>query len=257
VSSPPPARELFVATRDRLIAAGCVAADAEADLLLASGPDAATLESWLRRREDGEPLVWIVGAMTFCGRSLRVMDGVYVPRLQTEALAQRAAAVLPDGGRALDLCTGAGAIAAHLRAEVPSALVLGIDLDERAVACARRNGIPALVGDLAGALHADATFDVVTAVAPYVPTDDLRLLPRDVQRHEPPLALDGGGDGLDLVRRVVADAGRVLRPGGMLLTEIGGVQDTLLRPALTDAGFADVEPWHDEDGDLRGVVARR
>jgi release factor glutamine methyltransferase len=246
----------FGATRDRLAAAGCVAAAEEAEAMLAADPDGPTLDAWLRRREDGEPLEWIVGATDFCGRSLIVAPGVYVPRRQTEELARRAAECLPPGGRALDLCTGAGAIAAHLVGVVPSATVVGIDLDVHAAACARRNGVRAIVGDLASAITASPPFDVVTAVAPYVPTDHLRLLPPDVQRHEPRLALDGGDDGLGLVRRVVRDAGRLLRRGGTMLVEVGGEQDVLLEPTLRDAGFDAIESWHDDEGDLRGLMAR-
>ncbi len=94
-------------------------------------------------------------------------------------------------------------------------------------------------------------------MCPYVPTDGLAFLPRDVQRHEPRRALDGGDDGLALARRVVAGAARLLRPGGWLLLELGGDQDGLLAPDLATAGFAEVDPWHDTDGDLRGVAAKR
>jgi release factor glutamine methyltransferase len=232
----------------RLAAAGCVAADDEADILLASAPDPSALEGWIRRREDGEPLAWIVGAATFCGRRVRIEPGVYVPRPQTEELARRATALLPPGGRAADLCTGSGAVASVTGA-------IGVDVDERAVRCARTNGVPAVVGDL-GAPLLSAAFDVVTAVPPYVPTDAIGLLPADVQRHEPRAALDGGGDGLDAARRVVADAARLLKPGGWLVMELGGEQDRILAGTLASAGFTTVEPWHDEDGDLRGVAAR-
>jgi release factor glutamine methyltransferase len=240
----------------RLEAAGCVAADEEAADYVALAPDDATLEAWLRRREAGEPSAWITGTMLFCGRPLRVDRGVFVPRDQTEELARRAEALLPDGGRALDLCTGAGAVAAHLRAVRPGAILIGTDVDHRAAANAGRNGVPAVVSDLDAALRPATTFDVVTAVAPYVPTGDLHLLPVDVQRHEPGVALDGGADGLDVVRRVVAVARRRLRPGGWLLVEIGGTQDEALTPDLRRAGFADVTTWRDEDGDLRGLAAR-
>jgi release factor glutamine methyltransferase len=233
-----------------------VAPEAEAADLVAAATDEEQLEGWLARRETGEPLAWLTGTTAFAGRPLRVAPGVYVPRPQTEVLAQRAAAVLPRGGRALDLCTGAGAVAAHLRAVDPSAVVLGIDLDPKAAACARANGVPAVAADLDAAVHADGTIDVVTAVAPYVPSDEVQLLPSDVQRYEPRRALDGGADGLDLVRRVVDAAARLLRPGGSLLLELGGDQATVLVPALDAAGFTDVSPWHDEDGDLRGLVAR-
>jgi release factor glutamine methyltransferase len=89
-----------------------------------------------------------------------------------------------------------------------------------------------------------------------VPSGELRLLPADVQRYEPRLALDGGADGLDLVRRVVTAAARLLRPGGWLLTELGGDQDQPLRPALAAAAFGSLTTWSDQDGELRGVAAR-
>ena len=241
----------------RLEAAGCVAADEEAADYVALAPDDATLEAWLRRREAGEPSAWITGTLSFCGRPLHVDRGVFVPRDQTEELARRAAALLPEGGRGLDLCTGTGAVAAHLRAVRPGATVIGTDVDPRAAANAGRNGVPAVVTDLDAALAPPITFDVITAVAPYVPRDDLHLLPADVQRHEPRVALDGGADGLDVVRRVVAVARRRLRPGGWLLVEIGGAQDDALAPDLGRAGFTDFTTWRDEDGDLRGLAARR
>jgi release factor glutamine methyltransferase len=182
---------------------------------------------------------------------------VYVPRPQTEELARRAAGLLPERGRALDVCTGSGAVAAHLRAAVPTASVIAVDVDRRAAACARRNGVAAVVADIAEPIAATERFEVMTAVAPYVPTAELALLPPDVQRHEPLVALDGGADGLDLVRRVVTAAVRLLRPGGWLLIEVGGDQDRALEPTLATAGFEPVTPWHDADGDLRGIAARR
>jgi release factor glutamine methyltransferase len=194
--------------------------------------------------------------MEFCGRWLDVAPGVYVPRVQSEELARRAGRLLPEHGRAADLCTGAGAIAAHLMAQVPTASVIGVDLDPKAVACAARNGVRAVLGGVDSPLGADGSFDLVTAVPPYVPTSELRLLPADVQRYEPRLALDGGDDGLDVARRVVATAGRLLRPGGWLLIEVGADQDEVLAPDLTASGFGDVESWPDEEGDLRGLAAR-
>ncbi|HZU80830.1 MAG TPA: methyltransferase domain-containing protein, partial [Acidimicrobiales bacterium] len=217
--------------------------------------DDETLLAWLARREQGEPLAWIVGALTFCGHRVVVRGGVYVPRLQSEELARRAAAVLRLGGMAADLCTGAGAVAVHLRRD-RAARVVGVDLDRRAAACARANGVAAVTGDLDAPLGSTC-MDVVTAVAPYVPTAALATLPVDVTRYEPEVALDGGADGLDLVRRVVRGAARLLRPGGFLLLELGGDQDVLLAPDLDRAGFTVVDKWADEDGDLRGVMARR
>jgi release factor glutamine methyltransferase len=182
---------------------------------------------------------------------------VYVPRPQTEELARRAADVLPPAGTAVDLCTGSGAVAASLQRARPGAFVVGVDVDPAAARCASSNGVRAVVSDLAAPLHASGSVDVVTAVAPYVPTMDRALLPSDVQRHEPVHALDGGDDGLDVVRRVVEHAARLLRRGGHLLLELGGQQDVVLAPDLARHGFTASEPWHDDDGDLRGVIARR
>src|SRR4051794_5446613 len=189
----------FATVVARLRAGGCVDAEAEAAAYLDAAPDPAMLDAWLTRREDGEPVAWILGTVMFAGERLRLDRGVYVPRRQSEDLARRAAAHLPDGGRALDLCTGAGAIAAHLQRVCPTARVVGVDRDEVAARCARGNGVATMVADLAAPVGGDGTWDVVTAVAPYVPSGEVRLLPADVQRHEPRAALDGGDDGLDLV----------------------------------------------------------
>lgn len=241
---------------NRLSASGCVAPAEEAEQLVAAVPDEETLELWIRRREQGEPLAWITGTVQFCARTLHVDRGVYVPRDQSEELARRASALLPrTGGRAVDLCTGTGAIAAHLMAEVPGAVVIGTEIEERAASCARRNGVVAVIAELGEPLRAEA-LDLVTAIAPYVPTGELRLLPADVQRYEPRTSLDGGDDGLELVRRVVVTAARLLRPGGWLLTELGGAQDTALAPTLAASGFSTLTPWFDEDGDLRGLAAQ-
>lgn len=241
----------------RLRVAGCVDAEGEAAELIAAAADVDQLDRWIDRRTRGEPVAWITGLARFCGRMIRVDHGVYVPRRQTEELARRARTLLPPAdGRAIDLCTGSGAVATHLISEAPAATVIGVDIDPRAAVCARRNGVPTVLGDLARAVR-KASFDVVTAVAPYVPTDQVRLLPADVRRYEPAKALDGGRDGLAVVRRVVAAGGRLLRPGGWLIVEVGGEQDRALEPALAAAGFEAATAWLDEDGDLRGLMARR
>ncbi len=242
-------------TRARLAAAGCVAADEEAAILVAEADDRAAVERWAARRERGEPLAWIVGRVEFLGRPVHVGPGLYVPRTQSEELAARAAELTPRRGRVADLCTGTGAVGASVRAFRPAGTVVGTDLDPRAAVCARMNGIDAVVADLDAGL-AGGAFDVVCAVAPYVPTGALRLLPSDVVSYEPHVALDGGADGLDLVRRVVAGAARLLVPGGWLVTEIGGDQGVPVGEALAAAGFGRHDFWSDDDGDLRGVAAR-
>lgn len=244
---------------DRLAAAGCVAAEEEGRELVQAAPDPGALDSLVRRRQQGEPLAWITGTAPFWGHRLQVGAGVYVPRLQTEELARRGAQLLAARGhdaRAVDLCTGAGAVAVHLMRSVPAATVVAVDVDEHAALWARRNGVRVVVGDLGTALRSH-WFDVVTAVAPYVPTADLRFLPADVRRYEPLHALDGGGDGLNVVRRVVECAARILRPGGWLLVEVGGDQDRQLAQVLHAHGFTSIESWSDQDDDLRGLVAGR
>jgi release factor glutamine methyltransferase len=240
---------------ERLRAAGCLSPAAEFDEIRLRAPDEVTLERWVGRRETGEPLAWITGSTAFGGLMLHVERGVYVPRPHTEELARRAAEALPEGGRAVDLCTGSGAIAAFIMSHVAGSHVIGVDVDPTAAACARRNGIGSITADLGEALRSRSV-DVVTAAPPYVPTDDIRLLPSDVQRFEPRLALDGGLDGLDVVRRAVTSASNLLRAGGWLLVELGGDQDKSLATALERDGFTVGSVWSDEDGELRGLAAR-
>ena len=235
----------------RLAAAGCIAADEEAVMLTeAAGGDARRLDALVRRREAGEPVEWIVGWAPFCGLRVVVRPGVYVPRVQTEVLARRAMASLPVHGVAVDLATGSGAIAAVLAAARPAATVVATEVDAGAAACARENGVTVFEGDLDEALPAslEGRVDVLTANVPYVPTAALALLPRDVRDHEPRLALDGGADGLDLVRRVLARAPRWLRPGtGRVLVEIGPDQA---------AAFPELVHHADADGDVRAIEGR-
>src|SRR6266487_999482 len=237
-------------TAARLAAAGCVSARAEARWLveealappnrgtsaLALGrreplpPEAAArLDEMVARRVAGEPLQYVIGWAPFGPLRIEVGPGVFVPRPETELLAERAAGHLRAarrGGRpavAVDLCTGSGAIACYLAAEVPGARVLATELDHGAAAWATRNGaglgVEVLVGDLDAPLEAAAPelaggVDVLTANVPYVPSGQLAGLPADVRDHEPALAVDGGPDGLDVLRRVLALAGRGLAPAG-------------------------------------------
>jgi release factor glutamine methyltransferase len=238
---------------------GFVAADEEADELLArAAGDRELLVTLVERRLTGEPLAWITGTVEFCGVTVQIDPGVYPSRWQTEPIARRAVERLPEEGTAVDLCTGAGAIAVTLRANRPGARVVATDLDERAVACARRNGVDARQGDLFEPLPPElaGSVDLVVGAVPYVPTPELSLLQRDTLTFESALSYDGGPDGTDLMRRVVEEAPRFLRPGGTLLLELGAGQPELLRPDLDRLGYRDVHVVHDEDGDVRGIEAR-
>jgi release factor glutamine methyltransferase len=251
----PPDRD---ALADRLADAGFVAAEDEADELLAvAAGDAELLDALVERRLTGEPLAWITGAVAFCGIEVRVDPGVYVPRWQSELVARRAVERLPADGVAVDLCTGSGAIAKTLMTYRPGARVMASDLDERAVACARANGVDAHRGDLFAPMPAAlrGRVDVVAGSVPYVPTGELGLLPRDTLTFESPLPYHGGDDGTDVLRRVVAESPRFLRHGGALVLELGSRQPEALRGDLVRRGFGQIEVLVDEDGDVRGFEA--
>lgn len=198
---------------ERLRAAGSVFAEDEARLL---GGD----EALIARRLAGERLEHVLGWVEFCGLRLDVDPGVFIPRPQTEALAEAAAALHPTV--ALDLFAGCGAIACAVKAHNPDARVVAGELDPAALACARRNaarfGVELFTADVDDGIPAglEGRVDVLTANVPYVPTSELPFVPHD---GEPAAALDGGADGLDWVRRVLAIAARWLRPGGVLLYE--------------------------------------
>jgi release factor glutamine methyltransferase len=244
----------------RLAEAGCVAPSEEADELIeAAGSDEGLLDRLVARRVTGEPLAWVTGSVCFAGHRIVVHPGVYVPRWQSEPLARRAVELLPDGGLAADLCTGSGAIAVALARARPTARVLATDLDPDACACARDNGVEVFAGHLASPLPAGdrGHFDVVIAVVPYVPTDQLEYLPRDVREHEPLLALDGGPHGTRLLEQAVWAGAELLRPGGVLLLELGGDQAEELAGVLTAAGFAPANVFEDDDGDVRGIEAEK
>ena len=241
-----------------LVRAGFVAAEAEAgELLACAAGDAGLLDALVGRRLTGEPLAWIIGSVSFCGLRVRVDAGVYVPRRQSEPLARRAVGHLPAGGTAIDLCTGTGAIAKTLITHRPGAHVVASDIDRRAVACATANGVKASCGDLFAPLPGalEGLVDVIVGVAPYVPTAALPLLQRDTFVFESPLAYDGGDDGTAILRRIVADSPRFLRPGGALLLELGGDQADALGDDLARSGYVDVVTLVDDDGDVRGIEA--
>jgi release factor glutamine methyltransferase len=200
-----------------------------------------------------------MGWATFCGVRIRVDPGVFVPRPHTEGLARRAAEVLPPDGIAVDLCTGSGAVAVVLAAARPRATVVGTDVDPIAVACARRNGVQASEGDLDQPLPSTlrGRVDLMTAVVPYVPTEELHLLPRDVLAHEPRRALDGGRGGMALLVRAARAASGWLGPSGTVLLELGGDQAAEMSAVLKDLGFTDIRVHADEDGQDRAIEGRR
>jgi release factor glutamine methyltransferase len=255
-----PTSEETVHVVHALAEGGCIAPRAEADALFtASSEGAGPIEELVARRLLGEPLAWITGSVRFCDARILVDPGVFVPRPHTQALTRRAVSLLPAGGIAVDLCTGSGAVAAVLGSAHPRAAVVATDVDPVAVTCARRNGVRALVGDLDEPLSPSlrGSVDVMTAVVPYVPTEELHLLPRDVVTNEPRRALDGGPRGTTVLVRAAEAAARWLRAGGSVLLELGGHQASEVATTLADMGLSEIHVHRDADGQDRAIEARR
>jgi len=238
-------------------------------------PDQARrFEALLGRREAREPLQHIVGSTVFRYVTLQVRAGVFVPRPETEVVAQVAideAKVIAAGGRrplVVDLCCGTGAIAVSAATEVPAAVVHAIDASREAVDLARINADAAHAANLtvghgdvadAGVLaELNGTIDVLVSNPPYIPSGAIPIDP-EVRDYDPPSALFGGGDdGLDVPRAVVAAAVRLLRPGGLFIMEHADVQGEPTREiALGTGAFESIETRADLTGRDRMLVARR
>ncbi|WP_030339711.1 putative protein N(5)-glutamine methyltransferase [Streptomyces sp. NRRL S-1022] len=226
-----------------LRAAGCVFAEDEAELILATARTPEEAARMVDRRAAGLPLEHVLGWAGFHGLRVTVDPGVFVPRRRTEFLVDQALAALPDATVVVDLCCGSGALGAALAAALHTAEVHAADVDPAAVRCARRNLAPfggrVHQGDLYDALPAGlrGRVDILTANVPYVPTAEVALLPAEARDHEPLVALDGGADGLDVLRRVAAGAPGWLAPGGCLLTETSERQAPAAAQAFADAGL--------------------
>ncbi|HET6877030.1 MAG TPA: putative protein N(5)-glutamine methyltransferase [Jatrophihabitans sp.] len=225
----------------RLRAAGCVFAEDEAGVLLASAGSDAELAAMTAAREAGVPLEHVVGWAEFCGLRVSVEPGVFVPRRRSELLVREA--LRGSARRVLDLCCGCGAIGLAIVTGSAGELH-AVDLDPAAVGCAARNlaavGGTTYTGDLYAPLPAAlrGQFDVVVANAPYVPSDAIVFMPPEARLHEARVALDGGADGLAVQRRVIAAAPGWLRPGGRLLVETSSEQAPLTGRAMREAGLA-------------------
>ena len=204
-----------------LRAAGCVYAEEEAELILEEPGDPAAR---IARRVAGEPLEWVLGWAEFADLRIVVRPGVFVPRRRSELLAAETIARLRPASVAVELCCGAAPIAATVLEEVPFVEVHAADVDPVAVACARENVPNGNVhqGDLYDALPDSlrGRIDVLAANTPYVPSDEVALMPTEARDHEPAHTLDGGSDGLDLLRRISAGARDWLVPGGHVLIEV-------------------------------------
>jgi release factor glutamine methyltransferase len=220
-----------------------------------SAEELARFRELVKRRRTREPMAYILGSREFYGRTFKVDRRVLVPRPDTEALVE--ASLERTRGvsmsmRALDLCTGSGCVAITLERERPTSLVFAADASEAALAVARDNAlrlgatrVAFRLGDLYGALEPGLRFDLVTANPPYIATGEIEQLQPDVRDFEPRQALEGGADGLSLLRRVVADGTAHLVPGGVLAVEVGAGQAPAVEALFASAGFAAIERRRD------------
>lgn len=215
---------------------------------------------WIDRRREGEPAEHIIGRCEFWGRSFTVTPSVLIPRPETELLVQAALErALPPGARVVDVGTGSGCLAITLAAERPDWTVVGIDRSPEALQVARHNG--EILGAEVGWIWSDLTsccgsgFDLVVANLPYVPTGWLPGLGEEISR-EPVLALDGGRDGLDLVRHLMDDLGRILAPGGSCLLELAEGQADAVEALAEEQGLHSFGRRRDIGGCDRVVMIR-
>ncbi|MEO3806282.1 putative protein N(5)-glutamine methyltransferase [Nonomuraea sp. B1E8] len=263
---PSPVQTAEIVTRLR--AAGCVFAEDEAALLLSTASAPEVLAAMVARRVAGEPLEHVLGWAEFCGLRVVVEPGVFVPRPRTEFLVRRAVALARAAAGPpviLDLCCGTGAMGAAVLAELAGAggggaEVHAADVDPAAVRCARRNlpGAHVYEGDLFEPLPSSLRGRVGLLIVspPYVPSGSIGLLPSEARLHEPLMALDGGGDGLDVARRVIAEAPRWLVPGGHLLVETSERQAEATAAAVAGAGLR-ARAERSEELDATAVIGTR
>ena len=215
------------ALAEKLRDAGCVFAEDEAELLLTTATTPDELEQMVRQRVSGIPLEQILGWAEFAGLRIAVEPGVFVPRRRTELLLEQALRFAPPQPVVVELCCGSGALALAVASRLQDVELYATDIDPVAVRCASRNlaGVPGLAGVTEGDLYEPlptslvGRVDLLLANAPYVPTGSIPLMPPEARLYEPLVALDGGSDGLDVLRRIIVGARRWLAPHGRLLVE--------------------------------------
>ena len=229
----------------------------------------------VKRRAAGEPLQYIIGHVDFLGLEIRVGKGVLIPRPETELLVEEAIKIVKRNALSLkssekhpsaflDLCTGSGCIALVLAREFPDAKVYATDVSAKAVKCAMGNAehntignVTFLKGSLFTPVEEHMPFDLITANPPYISTSDISGLQREVREWEPLRALDGGEDGLDFYRKILAKAAGYLKEGGWIFFELGFGQSEAVTETAADAGFKNIELIKDFAGINRVLKAEK
>lgn len=239
----------------RLRAAGCVFAEDEALILADAARTPEELDTMVARRVSGLPLEHVVGWAEFHGLRISVDPGVFVPRRRSEFLVATATALAPvTAAIIVDLCCGTGALGVATAHALPDAELHAADFDPAAIACARRNVEPVggqvYQGDLFAPLPTSlkGRVSILICNAPYVPTEEIAFMPPEARDHEARMALDGGGDGLAILRRVSAEAPRWLASGGTLFVETSERQSDSMSAAMTAAGLTARVHTDDEMG---------
>lgn len=228
----------------------------------------ASYRALVARRRRHEPVAYLRGEREFYGHALHVDKRVLIPRPDTETLVETAlqrTAPLELYGTMLDLCTGSGNVAIAFAKERPTWKVLATDVSADALAVAAENALrlgclPNMAfrqGNLFEAVPAGSRFDLITANPPYIPSGDLPKLSADIRDHEPHLALDGGADGLDVVRQIVAGAAQYLEAGGLVAIEVQFDQTDRVEALMNEAGLVETRMDRDLGGRPRVVSARK
>ncbi len=237
----------------------------------ASPAELQAFKALVQRRTRGEPVAYILGTREFFGRTFAVRTGVLVPRPETELLVEKVLAFARSGEahtRIVDVGTGSGIIAITLALELPEAVVVAVDVSDDALAVASENAERHGVRDRVRLLRSDllargptgqGVVDIVVSNPPYLPDDLMATLPRDVRDFEPHLALHGGPDGLAVIRRLLPEAARVLRPQGLLALEVAGTEQgrallaELGEEPAPGGGSATTAPGPAPAGDFEGA----
>ena len=278
--------EIYIETRKALKAAGIEAYALEARLLVAhaagktvaqfmrdynlyAAPSfAAEVLDMTRRRIAGEPVAYITGSWEFYGVPLDITRDVLIPRSDTELIPEAAIALFSGRNakpRILDLCAGSGCIGIALAVNMPGARIVLADNDRRALSLCRKNVQKNGLETRVFCVDADATdkppmlmgkFDLIVCNAPYIPTAEIETLDSSVKDFAPYHALDGGEDGLDIIRPVIRLWKSILRPEGTMMLEVGEGQAETVQALMEEAGFSKTMTLKDTAGTQRIVVGR-
>nr|WP_272893689.1 putative protein N(5)-glutamine methyltransferase [Heyndrickxia oleronia] len=247
---------------DKLRGAGCVFAEEETQLLISEAQSLPDLLKKVEMRTKGIPVEYVVGWAMFCGLRIEVEQGVFIPRRRTEFLVHQAEKLACVGDNIVDLCCGSGAIGAALAAALKEITLYSSDIDPIATQCAKRNVSKfdgkVFKGDLFNALPPAlrGRINILVANVPYVPTQAIERLPSEARVHEPNIALNGGDDGLTILRRVVEEAPYWLEQGGNLLIETSEMQAPHAYEIFTSVGLT-TKVVRDEELDATVVIGTK